>query len=80
MNRSLLLLSLALTTAASADWPMWAGSTSRNMVSPGKNPPMAFDPGKKVAGKDEVDFKTAKNLKFATALGSESYGDRKSVV
>ena len=74
MNRSILLISLALTSVASADWPMWGGNNSRNMVSPGKNPPVEFDPGKKLKGKDEVDMATAKGLKWVTRLGSQAYG------
>src|SRR4029077_15903944 len=65
--------SLALTTVASADWPMWGGGPTRNMVSPGKNPPVDFSPGKKSA-KGDVDVKTAKNLKWTTRLGSQAYG------
>lgn len=74
MKRPVLILSLALTTAAHADWPMWGGNSSRNMVSPGKNPPVDFNPGKKLKGKDEVDMSTTKNLKWATRLGSQAYG------
>ena len=74
MNRSILLISLALTSVAAADWPMWGGNSSRNMISPGKNPPVEFDPGKKLKGKDEVDMATAKGLKWVTRLGSQAYG------
>jgi len=44
------------------------------MISPGKNPPVEFDPGKKLKGKDEVDMATAKGLKWVTRLGSQAYG------
>jgi outer membrane protein assembly factor BamB len=74
MNRSLLVISLALTCPALADWPVWGGDATRNMVSPGKNPPVEFDPGKKIPGKDEVNMATTKNLKWAARLGSQSYG------
>lgn len=74
MNRLLLLFSLALTTGASADWPMWGGNNTRNMVSPGKNPPVDIDPGKKKPGTEEVDLKSAKGLKWVTRLGSQAYG------
>ena len=61
--------------AASPDWPMWGGDATRNMVSPAKNPPVAFHPGERVKGRgDEVDPKTVKGQKFTTALGSQSYG------
>ena len=65
---------VASAEAAPTDWPTWAGSNSRNMVAPGKNPPVAFDPGKKLKGKDEVDTATTKGLKFAVPLGSQAYG------
>ncbi len=73
MNRLILLLSLAFPLAASADWPIWGGSNSRNMISPEKNPPVEFDPGKKNA-KGDVDPKSALNLKWAARLGSQAYG------
>ncbi len=56
------------------DWPMWGGNVTRNMVAEGKNPPVDFDPGKKIKGKDEVDLSTTKGLKWATKLGSQAYG------
>ncbi len=56
------------------DWAMWAGTPGRNMVSAEKNPPIEFDPGKKLKGKDEVDLATTKGLKWATRLGSQAYG------
>ena len=55
-------------------WSMWAGTPGRNMVSNEKNPPIEFDPGKKIKGKDEVDMATTKGLKWATRLGSQAYG------
>jgi outer membrane protein assembly factor BamB len=53
---------------------MWGGNTTRNMVSPGKNPPVDIDPGKKKPGTEEVDLKSAKGLKWVTRLGSQAYG------
>jgi len=76
--RSASLLAAGFTAAslasASADWPTWGGTNSRNMVSSEKNPPLEFDPGKKIKGKDEVDLSTTKGLKWAARLGSQAYG------
>jgi outer membrane protein assembly factor BamB len=46
-----------------ADWPMWGGSPSRNMVSPMKGLPT------------EWDIKTGKNVKWVAELGSQAYGN-----
>ncbi len=67
----LLLLSIA---PAMADWPVWAGSSSRNMISAEKGVPTDIDPGKKVKGTDNIDMATTKGLKWATKLGSQAYG------
>jgi outer membrane protein assembly factor BamB len=64
----------AAAKSAAPDWTMWAGTPGRNMVSTEKNPPIEFDPGKKLKGKDEVDLATTKGLKWATRLGSQAYG------
>ncbi len=73
-----LILSLAALVASlpsvRADWPEWGGTNSRNMVSPGKNPPLEISPGKKIKGKDDVDLTTTKGLKWVTRLGSQAYG------
>ena len=66
MPRTLsLLVSLTLltTVAVSADWPMWGGTPSRNMVSPMKGLPTTWD------------VKTGKNVKWVAELGSQSYGN-----
>ena len=47
----------------SNDWPMWGGSPDRNMVSNAKNMPVKWD------------VKTGENVKWAAALGSQSYGN-----
>ena len=65
---------VSTTQGAATDWPEWGGNSSRNMVSPGKNPPVEFDPGEKIKGKDEVNAATTKGLKFAVPLGSQAYG------
>jgi outer membrane protein assembly factor BamB len=66
MTRALALLALAGTAWAAepgADWPMWGGTPTRNMVSPVKGTP------------SEWDVKTKKNVKWVAALGSQTYGN-----
>src|SRR5918995_2047722 len=59
------ILSLVITAsvALSADWPMWGGTPSRNMVSPLKGLPTQWD------------IKAGKNVKWVAELGSQSYGN-----
>src|SRR5687768_6647783 len=45
------------------DWPMWGGTPQRNMASPIKNLPVAWD------------VKAKKNIKWKADLGSQSYGN-----
>ena len=65
MNRIALvsLLISASIAAVSADWPMWGGTPSRNMVSPMKGLPTSWD------------IKTGKNVRWVAELGSQSYGN-----
>jgi outer membrane protein assembly factor BamB len=65
MKRSaiILVLVLAASAAVSADWPMWGGTPSRNMVSPMTGLPTTWD------------IKTGKNVKWVAELGSQSYGN-----
>ncbi len=69
-----LLLSLMLAAHA-ADWPMWGADTSRNMVSPEKKAPGAFDPGRFVQGTEEIDPTTTVGLRWVAKLGSQTYGN-----
>src|SRR5919106_1862474 len=54
---------LAASVSLSADWPMWGGTPSRNMVSPLTGMPSQWD------------VKSGKNVKWMAALGSQSYGN-----
>ena len=54
---------LAASASLSADWPMWGGTPSRNMVSPLTGMPSQWD------------VKSGKNVKWMAALGSQSYGN-----
>ena len=65
MRRIILISALILlaTSAISADWPMWGGTPSRNMVSDMKGLPTTWD------------VKTGKNVKWVAELGSQAYGN-----
>ncbi|HXG90454.1 MAG TPA: PQQ-binding-like beta-propeller repeat protein [Vicinamibacterales bacterium] len=54
---------LAASVGLSADWPMWGGTPSRNMVSTMKGLPTTWD------------VKSGKNVKWVAELGSQSYGN-----
>lgn len=54
---------IAASVSTAADWPMWGGTPSRNMVSPMTGLPTAWD------------IKTGKNVKWVAELGSQSYGN-----
>ena len=60
---ALLVLLVATGTGLSADWPMWGGTPSRNMMSPMTGLPTTWD------------VKTGKNVKWVAELGSQSYGN-----
>ena len=56
--------SLAATAVSRrADWPMWGGTPSRNMVSPMKGLPTSGT------------SRSGKNVKWVAELGSQSYGN-----
>lgn len=64
MIRNLLAaLALAALPAPAADWPMWGGNASRNMVSAEKDIPRSWD----VRSKD--------GIKWVAEIGSQSYGN-----
>jgi outer membrane protein assembly factor BamB len=58
-----LIVLLATPVMLQADWPMWGGAPSRNMVSAMKGLPT------------EWDIKTGRNVKWVAELGSQSYGN-----
>ena len=78
-NKRLFISALAATllvavSAQAADWPVWGGDGSRNMVSFEKDIVLEFDPGR--MNEDEVvDMKTTKNVKWVAKLGSQAYGN-----
>ena len=61
-----------LGTAAlrAEDWPQWGGQMGRNMASAEKHLPPSFVPGEK--RDNAVDPATAKNVKWAVAIGSNN--------
>jgi outer membrane protein assembly factor BamB len=64
MHRFILTVAIVVSSVSlSADWPMWGGTPSRNMVSPLKGMPTKWD------------TKTGQNVKWVAALGSQSYGN-----
>jgi outer membrane protein assembly factor BamB len=54
---------IATLKVGKTDWPMWAGSPSRNNTPPGKNIPT------------EWNVETGKNIKWRSPLGSQTYGN-----
>ncbi len=65
---------LSAPFVSAADWPMWGGSPSRNMVSAGKNIPDEIQPGKFLPKSETIDPKSTKNVRWVTKLGSQAYG------
>ena len=53
----------ALTPAPGADWPMWGGTPSRNMVSSETGIPRSWD------------IKTKERIQWVADIGSQSYGN-----
>ncbi|MCY2995560.1 MAG: PQQ-binding-like beta-propeller repeat protein [Planctomycetota bacterium] len=51
----------------SGDWPMWAGTMSRNMVNPTTGISLDFQPAE--------DAKKGKHLLWVSSLGSQTYGN-----
>ena len=73
-STGLLAFLLVAKTTFAADWPIWGGNGSRNMVSFEKGINLDFDPGR--MDEDEVvDMKTTKNIKWIAKLGSQAYGN-----
>ena len=58
------LATVALPNARGADWPMWGGEPTRNMINTAeKNIPSNWD------------IKTGRNIKWTARLGSQTYGN-----
>ena len=76
LRLSLLLVGAALAAAGAfaADWPMWGGTPSRNMVAEGRGLPDDIVSGKFLPKTETIDPKSTKNIKWVAKLGSQAYG------
>ncbi|MFM7184801.1 MAG: PQQ-binding-like beta-propeller repeat protein [Planctomycetota bacterium] len=61
--------------AVAAEWNQWGGSPSRNNVPQAANLPLEWAPGEFDPDTGAWDPKTAKNVAWVAALGSQSYGN-----
>ena len=66
---------LAASPAFAAEWNQWGGSPSRNNVPDATNLPVEWAPGEFDPDTGAWDPKTAKNVAWVAALGSQSYGN-----
>ncbi len=77
-NRRLSSFALAAALAApalpAADWPMWGGTPSRNMVQKAQGIPDDIVSGKFLPKTETIDPKSTKNIRWVAKLGSQSYG------
>src|SRR5437016_452154 len=62
-----------LSTPA-GDWPQWAGTPGKNMVSAAKGLPGSFVPGEKDSKSGEIILSTAKHVKWGVRTGTITYG------
>jgi hypothetical protein len=60
---------------AGGDWPQWGGTQLRNNTPNAENLPSEWKVGKFDRKTGEWDSSTAKNIKWVTQLGSQSYGN-----
>jgi hypothetical protein len=51
------------------DWPQWAGSDAKNLVSPEKGLPETFVPGEKTTN-GTIDLATARNVRWGVRVGN----------
>jgi outer membrane protein assembly factor BamB len=78
LNRILsavLTATLTVSFAPAADWPMWGGNPSRNMVAEAEGIPFDLAPGTYKDGSEQVDMTTTKNVRWVAKLGSQAYGN-----
>ncbi len=70
--RALILLFCVGSSAPAADWPQWAGSDAKNMVSTEKGLADSFVPGdKKPDG--TIDLATARNVRWGVKIANAIY-------
>jgi outer membrane protein assembly factor BamB len=58
-----------------ADWNQWGGSAQRNNTPVGQNVPTEWEIGEFDYRTGEWDSSTAKNIKWVSRLGSQTYGN-----
>ena len=68
----LVLLSWTPFTLRAGDWPQWAGSDAKNMVSPEKGLPKTFVPGEKTTN-GTIDLATARNVRWGVKVANAIY-------
>ncbi|HMV67206.1 MAG TPA: PQQ-binding-like beta-propeller repeat protein [Myxococcota bacterium] len=66
---------LAPGLARAEDWTAWGRTMQRNMVASEKKVPKLFDPGRFVAGTEQVDLATTRGVRWVAKLGSQTYGN-----
>ena len=66
------LCALTLLSLRAGDWPQWAGSDAKNMVSPEKGLPETFVPGEKTTN-GTIDLATARNVRWGVRVGNAIY-------
>lgn len=78
---ALLLCGYALSTCYSTgadvtqEWTQWGGDSMRNNVPVGENIPTEWEVGEFDPETGEWDSSTAKNIKWVSRLGSQTYGN-----
>ncbi len=68
----LVILTCAAHAVRAGDWPQWAGSDAKNMVSSEQGLPDSFAPGEKRAD-GTIDPATARNVRWGIKLGNALY-------
>jgi outer membrane protein assembly factor BamB len=66
---------IAAPVVAGQDWPVWSRDGSGNLYSPEKGIAGSFDPGKFIKGTEEIDLSKTTNVRWASKLGSQAYGN-----
>jgi outer membrane protein assembly factor BamB len=69
---ALIILACGASSSPAGDWPQWAGSDAKNMVSPEKGLPDSFVPGEKQPD-GTIDLATARNIRWGVRIGNEIY-------
>ncbi len=68
----LLALVILAGAARAGDWPQWAGSDAKNMVSPEVGLPDSFEPGEKQPD-GTIARATARNVRWGVKIGNAIY-------